>query len=82
MESCHELDVSSWELRQGVLHVELHLPTHTCVTELFAIYSETRDGYKPKPPDVESNRLAVQVEAVLLMLRTGNVLVSQAAARA
>jgi len=63
IESCHELDVCNWEVKEGVLRVELLLPTHTCATELLAIYTETRDEYKPKPSDIESNRVSIEVVA-------------------
>jgi hypothetical protein len=63
IESCRELQVCRWEFKGGSLRVDLQLPQHTCVSEIFALYSETREDYKPKPSDVESNRLAVQVLA-------------------
>ena len=54
----HELQVlkRKFDREEGVLHVELQMPTHSCVSEMYAVYTESREEYQPKPPDIESNR--------------------------
>jgi len=54
----HELQVlkRKFDREEGVLHVELQMPTHWCVSEMYAVYTESREEYHPKPSDVESNR--------------------------
>jgi hypothetical protein len=63
IENCSEVHVCKWDFNDGCLHVLLQMPTHTCVSEVFAVYSETREDYQPKPSDVESNRVPAQVWA-------------------
>ena len=77
IESCSELQVAKWEFKGECLHVELLMPTHTCATDVYAVYSETREDYQPKPSDVESNRVPVQmlagpVDHISLQTKKGN----------
>ena len=61
IEGCRELDVCTWRYEDGSLHVDLKMPTHTCTSDLFAVYSETRESFVPKPADIESNLVNVQI---------------------
>jgi hypothetical protein len=77
IESCSELQVAEWEFKGEFLHVQLLMPTHTCATDVYAVYSETREDYEPKPSDVESNRVPVQIVAgpvdhISLQTKKGN----------